>query len=43
LRKAIARVLSDRTYTEKARAMKASIQQAGGVAKAADLIEGLGG
>jgi zeaxanthin glucosyltransferase len=41
LRKAIARVLSAPAYAEKAREMKTSIERAGGVVKAADLIEGL--
>jgi MGT family glycosyltransferase len=40
LRKAIARVLSTPAYAEKARAMKTSIERAGGVVKAAELIEG---
>jgi MGT family glycosyltransferase len=41
LRKAIGRVLSGPSYAEKAREMKTSIARAGGVAKAADLIEAL--
>jgi MGT family glycosyltransferase len=41
LRNAIGRVLAEPAYAEKARQLKAAIEKAGGVLKAADLIEGL--
>jgi len=39
LRKAVTEVLNNPTYREKARAMQRSIQQSGGVVKAANIIE----
>lgn len=43
LKGAISRVLADATYRENAAKMQAEIQNAGGVAKAADIIEQING